>query len=156
MLLSVSLTLIVVIVLKSSSYSYNVSGYYMILVALFISYFSYGSGQILFLSNVVQFGTDQLRDAPTRYSVYFICAYYWTDSFGQLLTAATNIPGHEIVINQQNNAIALDSLKGSLISSILSLSIVLSTVLLYIVYKKKSTRFIFEKCKQNPSNVFCS
>ena len=49
--------------------------------------------------------------------MYFICAYYWTDSFGQLLTAATNIPGHEFVINQQNNAIALDSLKGSLISS---------------------------------------
>ena len=46
MLLSVSLTLIVVIVLKLSSYSFNVSGYYMILVALFISYFSYGSGQI--------------------------------------------------------------------------------------------------------------
>ena len=149
MLLSVSLTLIAVIVLKSSSYSFNVAGY-IIVVALSICYISYASGEVLFLSNIVQFGTDQLCDAPTKYSVYFICAYYWTDSFGQLLTASINIPGHEIVINQQNNTIALDSLKGSLISSVLSLSIVLSSVLLFIVYKKKSTWFNFEKCTQNP------
>ena len=149
MLLSISLTLIVVIVLKSSSYSFNVTGY-MIVVALFICCVSYGSGEVLFLSNIVQFGTDQLCDAPTKYSVYFICAYYWTDSFGQLLTAATNIPGHKLVINKYNNTIALDSLKGSLISSILSLSLTLSSMLLYIVYKKKSTWFIFEKCTQNP------
>ena len=149
MLLSVCSILIVIIVLIISSYSFNATGK-TISVALAISYIFYGFGEVLFISNIVQFGTDQLHDAPTRYSVYFICAYYWTDSFGQLLTAATNVPGHEVVIDHNINIIAADRLKGSLVSLVLSLSMILSIMLLYIVYKKTSTWFIFEKCRQNP------
>ena len=148
MLLSVCSILIVGIVLITSTYSFNATGK-TIIAALAISIIFYGSGGILFLSNIVQFGTDQLCDAPTRYSVYFICAIYWTDSFGQLLTATTNIPGHEIVIDQQKNIIAIDMLRGSLIGSILCVSISFSSIVLYFVCKKKSRWFIFEKCTQN-------
>ena len=84
-----------------------------IIAAIGISLIYYGFGEILFLSNVVQFGTDQLCDVPTAYSVYFICAYYCTDNFGQLLTAATNIPGHDIVIREHHNIIAIDTLSGN-------------------------------------------
>ena len=149
MLLSVCSILIVGIVLAISSHSFNTTGK-MIMAAFAISFFFYGFGQILYLSNIVQFGTDQLCDAPTRYSVYFICAYYWTDSFGQLLIAATNIPGHEIVVNQDRNIIAIDILRGSLMGLILCISIGLSSIVLYLVYKKKSRWFLFEKCTQNP------
>ena len=38
---------------------------------------------ILFLCNIIQFGTDQLRDAPTRYSVSFLYAIYWCDGIQQ-------------------------------------------------------------------------
>ena len=148
MLLSVCSILIVGIVLITSSYSFNATGK-TIIAALAISIIFYGSGGIIFFSNIVQFGTDQLRDTPTRYSMYFICAYYWTDSFGQLLTAATNIPGHEIVIDKQRNIIAIDMLRGSLIGSLLCVSISLSSIVLYFVCKKKSRWFIFEKCTQN-------
>ena len=149
LLLSVCSILIVGIVLITSSSSFNSTGK-LIITALGISIIFYGFGAILFLSNIVQFGTDQLRDAPTRYSVYFICAYYWTDSFGQLLTAATNVPGHEIVINKHDNIITIDSLKGSLIGLLLCVSISFSSIVMCFVCKKKSRWFIFEKCTQNP------
>ena len=148
-LLSVCSILIEGIVLTTSSYSFNATGK-MIMAGIVISFIFYGFGAILFLSNIVQFGTDQLCDAPTRYSVYFICAYYWTDSFGQLLTAAANVPGHEIAINQHYNIIAIDSLKGSLIGLLLCVSISFSSIVMCLICKKKSRWFIFEKCTQNP------
>ena len=148
-LLSVCSILIVGIILTTSNYSFNATGK-LILAALGVSFIFYCFGAILFLSNIVQFGTDQLCDAPTRYSVYFICAYYWTDSFGQLLSAATNVPGHEIVLNKHLNIIAIDSLKGSLIVLLLCMSISFSSIVMCFVCKKKSRWFIFEKCTQNP------
>ena len=148
-LLSVCSILIVGIVLETSIYSFNVTGK-MILAAIGISFFFYGFGEILFLSNIIQFGTDQLCDAPSRYSVYFICAYYWTDSFGQLLSLATSIPGRAIVINQRRNKIAIDTLRGSLIGLLLCMSISISSIVMCFVYKKKSRWLIFEKCTQNP------
>ena len=149
MLLPVCLIVITGIGLISSNYSFNSTGN-LIFGATYSSLFLYCFGEILFLSNIVQFGTDQLRDAPTRYSVYFICAYYWTDSFGQLLTAATNIPGHEIVFCKLRNTITIDRLKGCLIGSVLGLSIALTCIVICVIYKRKSKWFIFEKCQQNP------
>ena len=149
MLVSVCLFLVIVIVLIISSYSFNATGK-LILAGTGISFIFYGFGEILFPSNIVQFGTDQLCDAPTRYSVYFIYAYYWTDSFGQLLTAAANVPGHEIVLNQDYNIITIDLLKGSLIGLLLCVSISFSSIVMCLVCKKKSRWFIFEKCTQNP------
>ena len=148
MLLPVCLIVITGICLISSN-SFN-STTNLIFAVIYCSLVLYGFGDLLFLSNIVQFGTDQLRDAPTRYSVYFICAYYWTDSLGQLLTAATNIPGHEIVFSKLHNTITIDRLKGCLIGSVLGLSIALTCVVICVVYKRKSKWFIFEKCQQNP------
>ena len=149
MLLPVCLILVAAICLISSNYSFNSSGK-MIIAVIGISLIVYCTGEILFLSNIVQFGTDQLCDAPTTYSVYFICAYYWTDSFGQLLTAATNVPGHDILFDKNRNIIVIDRLRGYLIGAGSGLSIILTCIVIYLVYKKKSKWFIFEKCTHNP------
>ena len=149
MLLPVCLIVITGICVINSNYSYNSTGK-MIIAVMYSSLVLYGFGEVLFLSNIVQFGTDQLRDAPTRYSVYFVCAYYWTDSFGQLLTAATNIPGHDILFIKNQNIVAINRLRGYLIGAGLGLSITLTCIVLYMVYKKKSKWFIFEKCTHNP------
>ena len=149
MLLSVCSILIIGIVLMISSYSFNATGK-RVMAALAISFILHSFGEILFFCNIVQVGTEQLHDAPTRYSVYFICAYYWTDSFGQLLTAATNIPGHEIVVTQLENIIATDRLRAGIIASVLAFSIILISFVLYTVFKKKTIWFISEKCTQNP------
>ena len=39
----------------------------------------YLCARIFFLANVLQFGTDQLCDMPTRKSTIFLLAYYWCD-----------------------------------------------------------------------------
>jgi len=87
--------------------------------------------------------------------ILYVLIYYWTDSFGQLLTAASNIPGHEIKVNFQNNVIAIDTLKGSLVCLIIGLSIVLSSIILYVIYKKKSRWFIFYIITPNPYKLVC-
>ena len=41
--------------------------------------------QVAFSANVIQFGIDQLRDAPTDYSVLYIYWYVWTSNLGYLI-----------------------------------------------------------------------
>ena len=49
--------------------------YFYILYALFLfSMLAYICGRVFFRANVLEFGTDQLCDAPTRYSVLFLIA----------------------------------------------------------------------------------
>ena len=112
-----------------------------ILGFLFISTLAYLCGRIVFLANVLQFGTDQLRDAPTYCSVLFLYAYYWCDNFSNLLTLSTNIPGHEIVINHLNDTIEFDKLKLCLYGAVIFTSIFLSVAVILILHKKKHWLF---------------
>ena len=41
---------------------------------------------VAFRANVIQFGIDQLRDAPTDVSILYIYWYVWTGYLGLLLT----------------------------------------------------------------------
>ena len=118
-----------------SFFSYTVLGF------LFISTLAYLCGRIVFLANVLQFGTDQLRDAPTCCSVLFLYAYYWWDNFSSLLTLSTNISGHEININHLKDTIAFDKLKASLYGAVIFTSIFLSIIVVLILHKKKHWLF---------------
>ena len=95
-------------------------------------------GMIYFLCNIVQFGTDQLRDAPTRYSVSFLYAIYWCDGIVNLLTICISLPGKNIEIDQYNNYIYVDKLKGSLLVTISGCFVALSILVVFIVHKKKN------------------
>ena len=68
-------------------------------------------GMIFFLCNIIQFGTDQLRDAPTRYSVLFMYVMYWCDSIVNLLTICISLPGEKIDIHKHSNYIYVDKKK---------------------------------------------
>ena len=118
-----------------SYFSYTVLGF------LFISTLAYLCGRIVFLANILLFGTDQLRDAPTCCSVLFLYAYYWCDNFSSLLTLSTNIPGHEIIMNHHYDTIAFDKLKASLYVVVISTSIFLSVTVIVIFHKKKHWLF---------------
>ena len=118
-----------------SIFSYTVLGF------LFISTLAYLCGRIVFLANILQFGTDQLRDAPTWWSVLFLYAYYWWDNFRSLLTLLTNIPGHEFIINHHYDTIAFDKLKASLYGAVILASIFLSVTVIVILHKKKHWLF---------------
>lgn len=114
-------------------------------------------GEVLFLSNIVQFGTDQLRDAPTRYSVYYISAYVWIDGIGNLIASSAYIFEDDTVVEITNNKIAVDRTKGVLMCIVILISIVLISVVLYIVHRKKfSLLFLLERNQQNPYKLACS
>ena len=95
------------------------------------------------------FGTDQLRDAPTRYSVRYIYAYFWSDSISKLIARVTYLPGHEIVINSHHNTIAIDKTRFIIMGAILSLSILSSTLILFLVLKKQRQWFLTENNREN-------
>jgi len=94
-------------------------------------------GIIFFLGNFLQFGTDQLRDAPTRQSIVFLCAVYWCDSFINLLTLCTSLPGHKIIIDPHENALSVDKLNGALIVTTAASSVALSVLLVVVIYRKR-------------------
>ena len=52
----------------------------------------------IFLANIIQFGTDQLRDAPTRHSIAFLYAVYWCERLVNLLVLCMILPGLEEII----------------------------------------------------------
>ena len=72
--------------------------FYILYVLVLFSILAYICGRVFFLANVLQFGTDQLCDAPTCYSFLFLIAYYWCDNLSSVLALSINIPGHEITI----------------------------------------------------------
>ena len=125
--------------------------YFYILCALFIfSMLVYICGRVFFLANVLQFGTDQLCDAPTRYSVLFLIAYYWCDNLSSVLTSSINISTHEFIINHSLNVIEnTNKLKVILYALMLIGSTLVSTIILLILFKKKHW-FMTENIRDNP------
>ena len=93
-------------------------------------------GMVFFLSNIIQFGTDQLRDAPTRYSVLFLYAIYWCDSVSNLLTVSVSLPGKS-TIRQHLNILYVDKLKSSFVVTTCGCFVALSILVVFIVHKKK-------------------
>ena len=148
MVVSTGLILLIFILLAFTIHSFN---YYVftILISLLATLLIYITGRVFFLANSIQFGTDQLRDAPTRYSVLFLYVYYWCDNFCTLITLSTNIPGHEMKIILEKKILLFDSLKTALYILILVTSILLSTMVLLIVFKKKHL-FMTENIGRNP------
>ena len=147
MVVSTGLILLIFILFAFTVHSYN---YYVwtIFISLLPTLLIYITGRVFFLANSIQFGTDQLRDAPTRYSVLFLYVYYWCDNFCILIALSTNIPGHEIEIHLEKILI-FDSFKTALYILILVTSILLSTMVLLIVFKKKHL-FMTENIGRNP------
>ena len=71
MVVSTSLALLVGGLIVFTVHTFNYYFYIVSALALF-SILAYICGRVFFLANILQFGTDQLCDAPTRYSVLFL------------------------------------------------------------------------------------
>ena len=119
-------------VVHSSNYLY-----YIFAIMIYTSLLGSLSGMVFFLCNILQFGTDQLRDAPTRYSVLFLYAIYWCDSISNLITVCFSLPGKNILIHQYPNYVYVDKLKMSLLVTPCGCFVALSVLAVFIVHKKK-------------------
>ena len=52
----------------------------ILLALLAVCIMIYTFGNVFFLSNIIQFGTDQLRDSPSCYSTFFVHAFFWMEN----------------------------------------------------------------------------
>lgn len=117
----------------------------------------YCFGIVMFLANFIQFGTDQLCDAPTKCSVLFLSAYFWCDNLSNVITLGSYIPGHETFLIFSKRLIKLDSVRSFFTLAMLVVSI-LSSIIIACILRKKPHWLLVEKIKGNPyklvSNVF--
>ena len=108
--LSVSVILLTFILIISTIH-YTGLYFRLLIVIIGIAVYLYRCGKVFFQANILQFGTDQLCDAPTQCSVLFLYAYLWCDNFSNVLILSINIPGHEIFVNKATSEISIDKSK---------------------------------------------
>ena len=111
--------------------------FYIFATITYIGLLASLSGMIFFLCNVIQFGTDQLRDSPTKKSVLFLYAIYWCNNISNFLTLCISIPGKRNRDNRHLNIFYVDKLKSSLMVTACGCFVTLSILVVFIVHKKK-------------------
>ena len=122
----------------------------IILITLFsLAMFLYGIGYVTFIANILQFGTNQLRDAPSQDSVTFLCWYFWTGSLGSVISFSCILPGHNIIINIPHKTVGFDQLTTIIMLTLLCLSVVSSSFILFILHTRE-TLFWTESSRVNP------
>ena len=123
--------------------------FYILFGILLIALVIYLIGNILHISNILQFVTDQLRDVPTRESVLFLYIFYWTDNLSRLITCSINIPTHNgIIVDTFNRNVSFGQPKTALIMSVVCFSFLSSLMILLIIHKNKAW-FLTEKITNN-------
>ena len=106
-------------------------------------------GTGLFEANAIQFGLDQLLEAPTPKLIAFIHWYYWAQSVGQLIIVYTATSA-AIAVYEQSTSDKLPIAATALLG--LSTIIYSVTLVLYCVSKK---HFYIEKAGLNPFKNIC-
>ena len=131
-------------------------------IVLAIIYTLYSIGLGLFRANSIQFGLDQLLEAPTPKLIAFIHWYYWTQNIGSLalfylVTGTIKIPreiGNTIVNTTLYDGIVDNYLTSAAdITWVLIAAIILTVVMVKFCCTKNS--FYIEKAGLNPfKNIY--
>ena len=124
-------------------------------IGLVVLFFVFSIGLGLFKANAIQFGLDQLLEAPTPKLIAFIHWYYWALNVGSLaffyFTAANAILLHEwdVYTNGTLNHMSNGNLTGVLYLLLYcAMAVVATTVFLILCFAKK--RFYIQKAGLNP------
>ena len=123
--------------------------YVLFLALAFAGSMAFLSGMVFFLANIVQFGIDQLRDAPTRYSIAFLYAVYWCERLVNLLVLCMILPGQDEIIDRNHQFHRPDKIRSIIVVTLSGISIVLSIAAVTAVHKKKHW-FSTEHSSTNP------
>ncbi len=102
-------------------------------------------GRVFFQANIIQFGTDQLRDMPTDKSVRFIHMYVWSHAVTYLLTNAVCSTSHAFDWNN----IRTHTSTIVLLDILLSFSSIFLIGMLFVIDKVPDL-FHDERLKVNP------
>ncbi len=129
-------------------YTFETNKYNRVLIVVMVAVsLVYYSGHVFFIANIIQFGTDQLRDAPTRWSVVFLHLYYLCDNFGTILTSAIYLPNHEIYFHGTNFSFDNEGMISLEANAALTS---LSSLLVLCVLHKKQNWLSTENIRSNP------
>ena len=143
------LTLVVLVMISAVVDTFNYT-YYLLIALLGIALLGYYLGRVFFLTNIIQFGTDQIRDSPTQNSVLFIHIFFWSSNLTNMLSKTfSSLPHHEIILVPNHNILNIDSTKVVLLEVCLSISAIFSIIMLFIV-QKYSDYFWTENIMGNP------
>ena len=149
LLASEILTLVVLVIISAVADTFNYT-FYLLIALLGIALSGYYLGRVFFLTNVIQFGTDQIRDSPTQNSVLYIHMFFWSSNLTNMLSKTfSSLPHHEIIISSYHNILNIDSTKVVLLEVCLSISAIFSIIMLFIV-QKYSDYFWTENIMGNP------
>ena len=130
--------------------------FYLMIALHVIALSGYFLGRVLFLANVIQFGTDQLRDSPTHYSVFYIHMFFWSNSFSDMVSKLlSSLARHDSVLDSHNKIVNINSTQFLLFEICLSISAIFSVVILLII-QKYSNYFFNEKIRGNPYKLVFS
>ena len=148
MLASEILTLVVLVMISAVVDTFNYT-YYLLIALLGIAVLGYYLGRVFFLTNIIQFGTDQIRDSPTQNSVLYIYIFFWSSNLSLLLSMTfSSIPHHEIIPNSFH-LLNIDPTALYLFQVCLTISAIFSIIILFIV-QKYSDYFWTENIMGNP------
>ena len=136
LLASEILSLVVLVMISAEVDTFNYT-YYLLIVLLVIALLGYYLGRVFFLTNIIQFGTDQIRDSPTQNSVLYIHIFFWSSNLTNMLSKTfSSLPNRELIIlDSYNNILNIDSIKVVLLEVCLSISAIFSIIILFIVQK---------------------
>ena len=136
-----------------SSYAYV----YVVVIVLFLAYIV---GLGLFQANAIQFGLDQLLEAPTPKLIAFIHWYYWAQNVGSL--AFFYIMGSSFLIldvtDEKTNGTITHFLNGDVNNAtFVYLLIVMTVAVTAVLIKFCSTKkhFYIQKTGLNPFKTIC-
>ncbi len=137
-------------------YSVHTIGYYFfVLIALLgLAMLLCGIGHMMFIANIMQFGTSQLREAPSQNSVIFLCWYFWVSGISNLISFSTHLSGHRSYINFPHKSFEFDKLNTGITAAILCLSGVSSAFILLLLHKRQ-TWFWTDTIRVNPYKLVC-
>ena len=148
LLASEILTLVVLVMISAKVDTFHYTNY-LLIALLGIALLGYYLGRVFFLTNIIQFGTDQIRDSPTQNSVLYIYIFFWSSNLSLLLSMAfSSIPHHEIIPNSYH-PLNIDPIALYLFQVSLTISVIFSIIILFIV-QKYSDYFLTENIMGNP------
>ena len=158
MLLSVTCFFIIGVTFMATFHKFSAAAN-ILLALLAVCVAIYTLGNVLFLSNVIQFGTDQLRDSPTRHSTLFVQSFFWTENVCSLVATAAALHNFHNAVDASRNVIFFSRALIIVTGSMMLLSILLMSVVLFIVQRKSHGFFLSENRAEDPykliSKVLC-
>ena len=138
------LTLVIWVVISAAASKIDFT--FFLRTSLGIALLGYYFGRVFFVTNIIQFGTDQLRDSPTKHSVTYINIFFWSCSLSHLLSQVfSSLPYQKFKLE----ILQFVPTEVILLEVGLSISAIFSTIMLFIV-QRYSSHFLTEKIRESP------